>query len=82
MQKSMRGVNLQLRLAQSRLFRVAATRRTQSRTQRQATANMLLNLQYKVSLQPFPTIYSQLNKSNGPHQEITLLASECTLSAK
>ena len=78
----MRRVNLQSRLAWSRLFRVAATRRTQSRTQRQATANILLNLQYKVSLQPFPTIYCQLNKSNGPYREITLLASECPLSAK
>lgn len=53
--KSVRRVNtLQSRLAQSRLIRVATSRRTQSRIQRQAT-NILLNLQYKVSLQPFPT---------------------------
>ena len=42
----MRRVNLQSRLAQSRLVRVATSRWTQSRIQTQAT-NILLNLQYK-----------------------------------
>ena len=42
----MRRVNLQSRLAQSRLIRVATSRRTQSRIQTQAT-NILPNVQYK-----------------------------------